>query len=194
MPDPFETEVRLTYMDESKAKKNLVLFKSALRDEYKGKVLTALSLPDSFYLHTWYDRKWVSEDLWDQMTKKPKELKRKETSLIFVDQKKKPPVFYPLRRCTLFSVCIRNSRAYLWLGMEKYYNYDDEQLDEFNKKLRKTFQTKLPPNENTYAQFGDITHVCTQLHLLESTGLEPMEKSVRLLTTRAGENFAGSIF
>jgi hypothetical protein len=174
------------------AKRNVIFFKSASRDEYRGKVLTALSLPKGLCLHTWYDMGWISNDLWAQIKSNGDKLMEVSASLIFVDSLKKPPKFYPLRKCTIYGIYVRDERAYIWLRMEEYYKYDKAKLEEFNKRLKRIFSGKLPPKPHSFAQFGDVSEICKDLEL--SAGLEAMEKLVKYLIEETSENFEKSVF
>lgn len=178
-------------MVEDRAHKGVVFFKSASRDEYRGKILTALSLPEGFHLHTWYDQEWVSEDLWSEINRSRNKLSKIDSCLIFVDMVAKPPRFYPLRKCTIYKTYVRDERVYFWLKIGEYYKYDEDTLEEFNKKLKDMFE-ELPGERHSFAQFGDVSKICSGFG--SSAGLEAMEKLAKSLVEKCNQNFQKSVF
>jgi uncharacterized Fe-S cluster-containing radical SAM superfamily protein len=171
--------------------KSLIFFKSAARDEYRGKILTSLSLPKNLFLNTWFDKKWVSDDVWALGEKDSEALKKYESLIIFVDQTKTPFVFYPLRKCTFYASEINGLRLFLWLKMGDYCKYTGEQLDRFNRALRATVNS-LPPNIKSYTQLLDISQACAQIET--SSDLTTLENLIKIISNRTGDNFKDAIF
>lgn len=176
---------------EQTSNNTIVWFKSAAREEYKSKILTALSLPIGSYLNTWYDEKWVSEDLWIKLQRNSDDLKTKEGLMVFVDHKKDPLVFYPLRRCTFYSVEVNGARALLWLQVGDYCKYTKEELTEFNLQLRKT-APQLPNDKNSYAQLLDLSDVSKCIKT--SSKVSDLEELTRRIFTETEGTFSDSNF